>query len=104
MTSRLVNLLSLKAAGTGINLTAADYVILFDPWWNPALECQAIDRSHRIGQTKKVIVYKMITKDTVEEKILILQQKKKSLIKALITEEPGFIKNLTRENIKYLFE
>ncbi|HPO50180.1 MAG TPA: DEAD/DEAH box helicase, partial [Spirochaetota bacterium] len=72
-------LLSLKAGGVGINLTAADYVILFDPWWNPAAESQAVDRSHRIGQTRKVMVYKLIVKDTVEEKILELQNKKTRL-------------------------
>lgn len=97
-------LLSLKAGGVGINLTAADYVILFDPWWNPAVETQAVDRSHRIGQTKKVIVYKMIVKDTVEEKILKLQAKKKELTASLITEEARFFKSLTKEDILQIFE
>ncbi|MCP4134994.1 MAG: DEAD/DEAH box helicase [bacterium] len=96
--------ISIKAGGVGINLTAADYVILFDPWWNPAVESQAIDRTHRIGQTRKVIAYKMITKDTVEEKMLELQEKKKALVKELITEEKGLFKSLTKEDIIDLFE
>ena len=72
-------LISLKTGGLGLNLTTADYVFIIDPWWNPAVEQQAIDRSHRIGQTRNVFTYKFITKDTVEEKILALQEKKKSL-------------------------
>ncbi|HOV14571.1 MAG TPA: DEAD/DEAH box helicase, partial [Spirochaetota bacterium] len=96
-------LLSLKAGGVGINLTAADYVILFDPWWNPAAESQAVDRSHRIGQTKKVMVYKLIVKDTVEEKILELQNKKKELVNQLITEEASFFKSLSKNDIMNLF-
>ena len=70
---------SLKAGGTGLNLTEADHVFLVDPWWNPAVEDQAADRAHRIGQTKSVIVYKMVTKDTVEERILVLQDRKRQL-------------------------
>jgi non-specific serine/threonine protein kinase len=97
-------LLSLKAGGVGINLTAADYVILFDPWWNPAVETQAVDRSHRIGQTKKVMVYKLIVKDTVEEKILELQNKKKELVSKLITEEASFFKSLSKKDIMNLFD
>ena len=96
-------LLSLKAGGVGINLTAADYVILFDPWWNPAIESQAVDRSHRIGQTKKVMVYKLIVKDTIEEKILELQNKKKELVNQLITEEASFFKSLSKNDIMNLF-
>lgn len=96
-------LISLKAGGVGINLTAADYVILFDPWWNPAVEQQAVDRSHRIGQDKKVIVYKPIVQGTVEEKILELQSRKKALVNDLITEEAGIFKNLKREDILELF-
>src|ERR1035438_1629780 len=96
-------LISLKAGGLGLNLTAADYVYLIYPWWNPAVEDQAIDRTLRIGQTQKVFAYKMICKDTVEEKILQLQQKKKSLSKELISEEKGFIKKLTKEDISFLF-
>lgn len=96
-------LLSLKAGGTGINLTEADYVLLFDPWWNPAVESQAIDRAHRIGQTKKVTAYKLIVKDTVEEKILSLQQKKKAIVNDLITEEASFFKSLSGDDIVDLF-
>jgi non-specific serine/threonine protein kinase len=96
-------LISLKAGGVGLNLTAADYVYLVDPWWNPATEDQAIDRTHRIGQTKKVFAYKMICKETVEEKILQLQQKKKFLSKELISEEKSFIKKLTKNDVQFLF-
>ncbi len=96
-------LISLKAGGLGLNLTSADYVYLIDPWWNPAVEDQAIDRTHRIGQTQKVFAYKMICKDTVEEKILQLQQKKKTLSKELISEEKSFIKKLTKDDVAFLF-
>ena len=98
-----VFLISLKAGGVGLNLTAADYVYLVDPWWNPAAEQQAIDRTHRIGQTQKVFAYKMICKDSVEEKILKLQEKKKSLANELISEDTGLVKNLTRDDIAFLF-
>ena len=97
-------LLSLKAGGIGINLTSAGYVILFDPWWNPAVETQAVDRAHRIGQKGKVIAYKMIVNGTVEEKILKLQEKKKKLISEIITEDGSFYKALTKEDILGLFE
>jgi SNF2 family DNA or RNA helicase len=96
-------LISLKAGGVGLNLTVADYVYLVDPWWNPAAEQQAIDRAHRIGQTRKVFAYKMICKDTVEEKILRLQEKKKMLADELIHEDAGFVKNLSRDDIEFLF-
>ncbi|MEX2234126.1 MAG: DEAD/DEAH box helicase, partial [Cyclobacteriaceae bacterium] len=96
-------LISLKAGGVGLNLTVADYVYLVDPWWNPAAEQQAIDRAHRIGQQRKVFAYKMICKDSVEEKILKLQEKKKILAADLIQEESGFVKNLTREDVEFLF-
>jgi hypothetical protein len=92
-------LLSLKAGGVGINLTAADYVILFDPWWNPAVEAQAIDRTHRIGQTKKVTVYRLLAKDTVEERIEELKEKKRALVAELISSDSAFHKALTREDI-----
>jgi len=95
-----VFLISIKAGGVGLNLTEADYVFILDPWWNPAVEQQAIDRTHRIGQTKNVFIYKFITKDTVEEKILALQQRKLSLSRALITTEESFIKSLSAEDIK----
>ncbi len=98
-----VFLISLKAGGVGLTLTAADYVYLVDPWWNPAAEQQAIDRSHRIGQDKKVFAYRMICKDTVEEKILQLQERKRSLAADLIADEAGFVKQLTTEDVAYLF-
>jgi SNF2 family DNA or RNA helicase len=100
---RRLFLLSLKAGGVALNLTAADYVIIFDPWWNPAVEAQAIDRSHRIGQTKKVLVYRMVVKDTIEEKMMKLQEQKRELVDNLITTESGGIKNLTPEDIMELF-
>ncbi len=96
-------LISLKAGGVGLNLTAADYVIHVDPWWNPAVEMQASDRSHRIGQDKPVFVYKLITKDSVEEKILELQQRKQNLVEQLITAEGSFLKQLTAEDVQVLF-
>jgi superfamily II DNA or RNA helicase len=95
-----VFLISIKAGGVGLNLTEADYVFILDPWWNPAIEQQAIDRTHRIGQTKNVFIYKFITKDTVEEKILALQQRKLSMSRALITTEESFIKSLSADDIK----
>jgi non-specific serine/threonine protein kinase len=98
-----VFLISLKAGGVGLTLTAADYVYLVDPWWNPAAEQQAIDRSHRIGQVKKVFAYRMICKDTVEEKILQLQEKKRSLAADLVADETGFVKKLTQDDVAYLF-
>jgi len=96
-------LISLKAGGLGLNLTAADYVFLYDPWWNPAAERQAIDRAHRIGQNKNVFVYKMITRDSVEEKILELQKRKETLVSQLISTESGLFKHLTVEDIRGLF-
>lgn len=96
-------LISLKAGNTGLTLTAADYVFLFDPWWNTAVEEQAVDRTHRIGQTKNVFAYKMICKDTIEEKIITLQQKKKKLSEELISADEGFVKSLTEEDLEYLF-
>lgn len=98
-----VFLISLKAGGVGLNLTAADYVYIVDPWWNPAVEQQAIDRTHRIGQTKNIFAYRMICKDTVEDKILSLQERKRMLAADLITDDTGFVKSLTKEDIEYLF-
>ncbi|MGI4022672.1 MAG: DEAD/DEAH box helicase [Janthinobacterium lividum] len=95
-------LISIKAGGVGLNLTQADYVFILDPWWNPAVEQQAIDRTHRIGQTKKVIIYKFITKNSIEEKILLLQQQKIRVANALITTEGSFIKSLTPADIREL--
>ncbi|MBM4131652.1 DEAD/DEAH box helicase, partial [bacterium] len=98
-----VFLISLKAGGVGLNLTAADYVIHLDPWWNPAVEMQASDRAHRIGQTRPVIITKLIARDTVEEKILELQERKRALVRNLITAEAGFLKSLTRDDVESLF-
>lgn len=95
-------LLSLKAGGTGLNLTAADYVIHYDPWWNPAVEMQATDRAHRIGQGKTVSVYKMLVKNTIEEKIQQLQEKKRGLIDDIITATAGG-KRLTKDDLLFLF-
>ncbi|WP_373521672.1 SNF2-related protein [Aquiflexum sp.] len=95
-------LISLKAGGVGLNLTKAEYVFLLDPWWNPAVEAQAIDRAHRIGQENKVIIYKFITKDTVEEKIMALQQRKMALAGELISTEESFMKTLDKEDIEAL--
>jgi len=97
-----VFLISLKAGGVGLNLTGADTVIHFDPWWNPAVEDQATDRAHRIGQTRVVTSYKLITRGTVEEKILALQQKKRGLAEAMLTGEDAFTNSLTWEDIQEL--
>ncbi|WP_426489770.1 SNF2-related protein [Hymenobacter sp. 102] len=97
-----VFLISLKAGGVGLNLTAADYVFILDPWWNPAVEAQAVDRAHRIGQQRTVFTYKFITQNTVEEKILALQNKKIQLVTDLITTDEAIIKSLTREDIEEL--
>ncbi|MFQ3574922.1 MAG: DEAD/DEAH box helicase [Cytophagales bacterium] len=99
-----VFLISLKAGGTGLNLTSADYVFILDPWWNPAAENQAIDRAYRIGQKRNVFVYRFITRGTVEEKILSLQEKKMKIASDLITTEENFFKNLSKEDIKKLFD
>ena len=97
-------LISLRAGGLGINLTSADYVILYDPWWNPAVESQAIDRVHRIGQKESVFAYKMIVRDSVEEKILALQEKKKRLVEDIVTTEATFFKSLSKDDIMALLE
>ncbi|KQC08595.1 MAG: hypothetical protein APR54_04455 [Candidatus Cloacimonas sp. SDB] len=99
-----VFLISLKTGGYGLNLTAADTVIIVDPWWNPMGENQAIDRAHRIGQTKKVLVYKTITKNTIEEKILTLQQSKLEMFEALIEKGQSVFKSLDSEQLRKLFE
>jgi superfamily II DNA or RNA helicase len=95
-------LISLKAGGLGLNLTAAEYVFLLDPWWNPAVEAQAIDRAHRIGQARHVFAYRLIARDTVEERILELQQKKRSLTDAILTADNAVIRNLQREDLDLL--
>ncbi len=97
-----VFLISLKAGGVGLNLTGADTVIHFDPWWNPAVEDQATDRAHRIGQTKVVTSYKLITRDTVEEKILLLQNRKRAVTEATISGEEAFAESLNWEEIQEL--
>ena len=97
-----VFLLSLRAAGTGLNLTSASYVVIYDPWWNPAVEAQAIDRTHRIGQTATVNAYKMISPGTVEEKIWDLQQRKAKTVSDVLGED-GFAKSLTTNDLEYLF-
>jgi superfamily II DNA or RNA helicase len=95
-------LISLKAGGLGLNLTAADYVFLLDPWWNPAVEAQAIDRSHRIGQTRPVMAYRLIARDTVEEKILELQASKRELAGAILTDENSILQALDAEQLDSL--
>jgi SNF2 family DNA or RNA helicase len=97
-------LVSLKAGGTGLNITGADTVIHFDPWWNPMVEQQASDRAHRIGQTKVVNVYKFITENTVEEKIMQLQEEKKDLFASLDFTDQNFLKTMDWNDLKILFE
>lgn len=95
-------LLSLKAGGSGLNLTSASYVILYDPWWNPAVENQAIDRCHRIGQQSRVNAYRLLVRDSVEEKIRVLQQQKNAMMTGVLGEE-GFTRNLELDDLKFLF-
>ncbi|MDB5296023.1 MAG: Superfamily helicase, family, partial [Phycisphaerales bacterium] len=95
-------LISLKAGGVGLNLTAAEYVFLLDPWWNPAVEAQAIDRAHRIGQTRRVFAYRLIAKDTVEEKVIQLQQSKRELADAIINADNSLIRGLSRDDLEML--
>lgn len=95
-------LISLKAGGVGLNLTAAEYVFLLDPWWNPAVEAQAIDRAHRIGQTRQVFAYRLIAKDTVEEKVLKLQESKRELADAIVSADNSVISKLGREDLELL--
>ena len=97
-----VFLISLKAGGLGLNLTAAEYVFLLDPWWNPAVEAQAIDRAHRVGQTRRVFAYRLICEDTVEEKIAELQKQKKDLADAILSENNSGLKNLTIDDLDML--
>ena len=97
-----VFLISLKAGGLGLNLTAADYVFLLDPWWNPAVEMQAIDRAHRVGQTRPVFAYRLICEGTVEEKIAELQQQKRELADAILLENRSVLSNLTRDDLELL--
>jgi SNF2 family DNA or RNA helicase len=95
-------LISLKAGGLGLNLTAAEYVFLLDPWWNPAVEAQAIDRAHRIGQERHVFAYRLIARDTVEERVLELQQRKRKLADAILTADSGLIRDLRWEDLELL--
>ena len=98
----LVFLISLKAGGTGLNLTAADVVIHYDPWWNVAVQNQATDRAHRIGQKKAVTVYRLIAKDTIEEKILKLQESKKHLVKQVLCAKGTSLASLSRRELMEL--
>jgi SNF2 family DNA or RNA helicase len=95
-------LISLKAGGVGLNLTAAGYVFLLDPWWNPAVEAQAIDRAHRIGQAREVFAYRIIARDTVEEKVLQLQQSKRDLADAVLSADAVGLRQLEREDLELL--
>ncbi len=94
--------MTLKTGGTGLNLTAADTIFIFDPWWNVAAENQAIDRAHRMGQENKVLAYKLITQDTIEEKILKLQQVKKELFDNVIGTDNSSVKALSEDDIDYI--
>jgi SNF2 family DNA or RNA helicase len=95
-------LISLKAGGLGLNLTAAEYVFLLDPWWNPAVEAQAIDRAHRIGQSRHVFAYRLLARDTVEEKVAELQQTKRALADAILNADAGLIRSLNVEDLEML--
>ena len=99
-----VFLISLRAGGFGLTLTEADYVFLLDPWWNPAVEAQAVDRAHRIGQDKNVMVYRMVSKGSIEEKVLALQQQKVEMFDALTEDDTAFSSNVTAEDIRALFD
>jgi SNF2 family DNA or RNA helicase len=95
-------LVSLKAGGQGLNLTAADYIYILDPWWNPAVEAQAVDRAHRIGQTRRVFAYRLIARDTVEEKIVALQDRKRELADSIVRADESMIAGLTAEDVELL--
>ena len=95
-------LISLKAGGLGLNLTAAEYVFLLDPWWNPAVEAQAIDRAHRIGQSRHVFAYRLLARDTVEEKVAELQQSKQKLADAILNADAGLVRTLRAEDLEML--
>ncbi len=99
-----VFLISLKAGGFGLNLTEADYVFLLDPWWNPASEAQAVDRTHRIGQTRNVMVYRLVAKDTIEEKVMALKEKKAKLFTAVLDDDAMFSSALSAEDVRGLFD
>jgi SNF2 family DNA or RNA helicase len=95
-------LISLKAGGHGLNLTAADYVYILDPWWNPAVEAQAIDRAHRIGQTRHVMATRLVARDTIEEKILELQASKRALADAILGQDQGVLSQIGRAELEML--
>ena len=97
-------LISLKAGGVGLNLTAADTVILYDPWWNPAVEAQAIDRAHRIGQDKPVFVYKLIAEGTIEERMLALQERKRALAAGVLGQAGGKRAAFGEDDLQALFQ
>ena len=97
-----VFLITLKAGGVGLNLTAADTVIHYDPWWNPATENQAVDRTHRIGQSKKVMVYRMVAENTIEEKVMELKQRKADLFSAVLDDDRAFSSAITANDIRSL--
>ena len=94
--------LTLKTGGTGLNLTAADMVFVFDPWWNKAAENQAIDRTHRIGQDTTVLTYKLITKDTIEDKILLLQEQKAEIFNNIISADSASLKSISEDDIQFM--
>jgi DNA repair protein RAD16 len=96
-------LISLKAGGEGLNLQAANHVFLLDPWWNPASEMQAVQRAHRIGQTKPVTAVRFVTSDTVEEKVLALQEMKQLVFEATVGQSRGAEKKLTESDLRFLF-
>jgi SNF2 family DNA or RNA helicase len=97
-------LISLKAGGTGLNLTQADVVIHYDPWWNPAVEEQATDRAHRIGQTKKVFVYKLIAKGTIEQRMVEMQERKRSIASSVYDEDGNFNLKFTEQDLEALLQ
>jgi SNF2 family DNA or RNA helicase len=94
--------MTLKTGGVGLNLTAADTVFVLDPWWNTSAEAQAIDRTHRIGQSKTVFTYRLIAKDTIEEKIMALQQRKRELVDQIVSSDGAALKVLTEADIEHL--
>ena len=94
---------SLKAGGTGLNLTEADHVFIMDPWWNPAVEDQAADRAHRIGQTKPVMVYRLVAEKTVEERILVLQERKRALANSTL-QDSAKVEAITKEDLLALLQ
>ena len=95
---------SLKAGGVGLNLTAADYVFILDPWWNPAVEAQAIDRAHRIGQNKKVFAYRGVAEESIEERIADMQESKRKLADAIVAGSDSLLRDLTADQLEYLFD